>query len=474
MSRKKKKDLPLLEKVEITGVAAEGKAIARVGDKVVFVPFAAPGDVVDVKLTRSRRKFMEGRIQQIHKLSADRVEPFCVHFGICGGCRWQHLPYETQLELKQQQVVDNMTRIGKISTVQCAIRPIERSEKTTFYRNKLEFTFSEKRWLTKEEIDSKAEVKDMHALGFHVPGRFDKVMDVEKCWLQPEPSNAIRQWLKSYAISSGLSFFNLSTNEGFLRNLIIRNTLKGELMVVVVFGEDNPKVIKVLLESLHSHFPEIQSLFYVVNAKQNSSLSDLNPILAKGKPFLEELMGTLRFRIGPKSFFQTNAVQAHKLYEIALDFAGLTGKETVYDLYTGAGTIACFISSAADKVIGVEYIEEAVVHARENAALNNITNTTFIAGDMARVFNTELMDRCGRPHVIITDPPRAGMHPDVIGRIIESGADTIVYVSCNPATQARDIQLLSASYRPVVMQAVDMFPQTHHVENVVKLERIRN
>ena len=464
----------MLEKVAITGVAAEGKAIARVEDKVLFVPFAAPGDVVDVQLTRARRKFMEGRIHHVHQLSEDRAEPFCVHFGICGGCRWQHLPYETQLTLKQQQVVDNMARIGKLLLTQVEMLPIVGSGSTTFYRNKLEFTFSHKKWLTKEDIESGREITQTQALGFHVPGRFDKVLDVEKCWLQPDPSNEIRQWMKDYAISAGLSFFDLRANEGLLRNLIVRNTLQGDVMVLAVFGKNETVVITRLLEAMSARFPRITSLAYVVNAKQNSSFSDLDPVIFKGKPYLEEHMGDFCFRIGPMSFFQTNSVQARKLYDIAREFAALEGNETVYDLYTGAGTIACFVAGKAHQVIGIEYVDEAVELARENAQLNGIENVTFVAGDMSKVFNESFMNQYGHPQVIITDPPRAGMHPDVVDRIIESGAHTVVYVSCNPATQARDVDLLGRAYRAVKMQAVDMFPHTHHVENVVRLVRINH
>ncbi len=472
MGRKKKRDLPLLEKVEITGVAAEGKALARVDDKVLFVPFAAPGDILDVKVTKSKRNFMEGVIRRVHKLSTGRAEPFCSHFGLCGGCKWQHLPYERQLAFKQQQVTDSLARIGNVPMEDVEVLPIAASEHTRFYRNKLEFTFSNRRWLTPGEIDEDKIIADMDALGFHIPGYFDKVLDIDNCWLQAEPSNAIRLAVKAFAVAEGLSFFDLRTYEGVLRNLIIRNTPAGEVMVVVVFGNGEKASIEKVMTFIDQRFPDLTSLAWMVNTKVNSSIADLEPEIWRGKAFLEEKMEGLRFQVGPKSFYQTNSYQAFKLYSVARSFAGLTGREVVYDLYTGAGTIACFLAREADKVIGIEYVDEAVAHARINAQRNDISNATFFAGDMAEAFNSELMDKYGYPHVIITDPPRAGMHPKVIRQIIQSGADRIVYVSCNPATQARDIELLADRYVVRKTQAVDMFPHTHHVENVALLERL--
>ncbi len=470
MARKKKKEAPLLEKVEITGVAAEGKALARVMDKVLFVPFAAPGDVVDVQVKKVRRRFMEGEIKHVHMLSAERTEPFCDHFGTCGGCKWQHLSYDRQLDFKQQQVTDCLQRIAKVDPADVDILPIAGSGKTTFYRNKLEFTFSNRRWLSKDEIRSGQAVTDLEALGFHIPGLFDKVLDIKKCWLQPEPSNEIRLAVKAFAKENKLSFYDLRANEGLLRNLIIRNTPAGQVMVVMVFGKEDRELIEEVMRFIYQRFPALHSLAYMVNEKRNSSIADLNPVLYEGMPFLEEHMGNLSFQVGPKSFFQTNSEQACRLYSMVKDFAALTGHEVVYDLYTGAGTIACFLAANAEKVVGIEYVDEAVTLARGNALLNGIDNTMFFAGDMAKVFNDSLMEKHGHPHVIITDPPRAGMHPGVVKQLLESGADRIVYISCNPATQARDIGLLSSRYRVQKSQAADMFPHTHHVENVVLLK----
>ncbi len=473
VSRKRKKELPLLENVLITGVAAEGKALARVNDKVLFVPFAAPGDVVDVQVKKSRRGFMEGVIQHVHQLSEERAQPFCTHFGLCGGCRWQHLPYEKQLQYKQQQVIDSLARIGRLDLDAVEVYPIIGSEQTRFYRNKLEYTFSNRRWLSPTEISSGKEISDLDALGFHIPGYFDKVLDIEKCWLQAEPSNAIRLAVKEYAIARGMSFFDLKNNTGLLRNIIIRNTPDGELMVLMVFGQDDNAAINKIMTFIDQRFQQISCLAYMINAKVNSSIGDLEPVVFSGNEFIEEKMENLRFRLGPKSFFQTNSLQALRLYDTARSFAGLRGEETVYDLYTGTGTIALFLAKKAKKIIGIEYVDEAVAHAKMNAQLNDITNAWFIAGDMSDVFDSQLMDKEGYPHVIITDPPRAGMHPKVIKKIIESGADRIVYVSCNPATQARDLALLADHYKLKKTQAVDMFPHTHHVENVALLERHR-
>jgi 23S rRNA (uracil1939-C5)-methyltransferase len=461
----------VLERVEITGIAAEGKAIARVNDKVVFVPFAAPGDVVDIRIKKSKASFLEGEIIKVHVHSTEREEPFCSHFGICGGCKWQHLPYEKQLEYKHQQVLDSLQRIGKVNLDVVKTLPIIASEKTMHYRNKLEYTFSNKRWLTSDEIDTGNPIKEMNGLGFHIPGYFDKVLDIKSCWLQQEPSNRLRLSVKAFAKEQNIPFYNLHSQTGLLRNLIIRNNPAGEFMVVVVFAKEEPYHVKSLLDHIAGEFPEVISLAYVINAKRNDSITDLEPVIYKGDPYLIEVMDGLRFRVGPKSFFQTNSLQALQLYRVALDFAGLEGHELVYDLYTGTGTIALFMARQAGRVIGIEYVEEAVAHARENAALNGLGNLKFFAGDMAAILDDIFFQKHGFPHVVITDPPRAGMHPKVITQLLASSAERIVYVSCNPATQARDVELLSNKYRVTKVQPVDMFPHTHHVESVVLLER---
>jgi len=461
--------LPLLEKVRITDIAAEGNALARVENMVVFVPMLIPGDVVDIQVVRKRKKFMEGRVVRFHEYSADRIEPRCSHFGICGGCKWQHLPYKLQLQYKANQVKDNLIRIGKLNMPD--IKPIIGSDDEYLYRNKLEYTFSNRRWFTKEEIESGKEFEKENALGFHIPGLFDKVLDIDICHLQPEPTNTIRKAVKQYAIANGLEFFDLREQKGFLRNLIVRNTLAGEVMVIVVLFHEDTGKRKKLLDFLAKEFPMITSLYYVINSKKNDSLNDQNPILHSGQEHITEEMGGLRFRIGPKSFSQTNTKQAMNLYNITRQFAGLTGNETVYDLYTGTGTIANFVAASAKKVIGIEYVEEAVRDAEINSALNNIHNTFFFAGDMKDILTNEFMNSNGRPDIIITDPPRAGMHEDVVKTILRAQPAGIVYVSCNAATQARDILLLSDSYRVVRIQPVDMFPHTHHVENVALLAR---
>lgn len=462
----------LIERLEITGIAAEGKSIARVDDKVVFVPFAAPGDVVDVRIKKSRSSYMEGELVRVHTYSPDRTIPFCSHFGVCGGCKWQHLPYEQQLDFKNQQVLDSLQRIGKLDLRQVDVLPIVASDKITHYRNKLEYTFSNKRWLTSDEIGTGEPVKDMNGLGFHVPGLFDKVLDVHTCWLQPEPSNQIRLSVKAFAQEHKMPFFDFRDKTGLLRNLIVRNNWRGEIMVVVVFAREEPAQREKLLEHIAATFPDVVSLAYVINTKKNDSIADLEPVIYKGKPYLIEEMDGLQFRVGPKSFFQTNSGQALQLYRIALNFAGLSGHELVYDLYTGAGTIALFVSRHADKLIGIEYVDEAVVHARENATLNRLDNVQFFAGDMAAILDDVFFQKHGFPHVVITDPPRAGMHPKVIKQLLNSSAERIVYVSCNPATQARDIDLLSPKFTVTKVQPVDMFPHTHHVESVVLLERL--
>jgi 23S rRNA (uracil1939-C5)-methyltransferase len=465
----RRRELPFLEKVRITDIGAEGNALARVDNLVVFVPMLIPGDVVDIQVIRKRKKYMEGRVVKFHEYSPDRIVPRCKHFGVCGGCKWQHLPYSLQLNYKEKQVKDNLVRIGKIDLPQ--ISPIIGSSDEFLYRNKLEFTFSDKRWLTKEEVISDSKFERENALGFHIPGLFDKVLDIEKCHLQPDPSNAIRNAVKKYSYEKNLKFFDLREQEGFLRNLVIRNSLEDKVMVIVVFFREDIEQRTGLLEFLSAEFPEITSLMYVINSKRNDSLNDQEPILYKGESFLVEEMDGLKFRIGPKSFYQTNTKQALELYRIARNFAGLTGNETVYDLYSGTGTITNFIAAHARKVIGVEYVEEAVKDAVINSEINGITNTRFFAGDMKDVLSETFFKDNGKPDVIITDPPRAGMHEDVIKIILSAAPEKIVYISCNPATQSRDIQLLSGSYDVMNVQPVDMFPHTHHVENVILMKR---
>lgn len=467
---KRKKQLPLLEKVMITGVAAEGKAIAKVNDYVVFVPYVAPGDVVDIQLTRKKNSYAEGRVVHFHEYAPQRVDPFCEHFGVCGGCKWQHLPYEEQLKYKNKQVIDNLTRIGKVEMEE--VMPILGSERTIFYRNKLEFTFSNKKWLTDEEVKSGAQFDCMNAVGFHIPGMFDKVLDIHKCWLQSEVSNRIRLAIKAYCLShEGYPFFDLRNQEGFIRTLMIRNSSAGDLMVVVVFYYEDKSKREALLEYIHEQFPEITSLLYVINEKCNDTITDQEIHVFAGKDHMIEEMEGLKFKVGAKSFYQTNNEQAYNLYKIAREFAGLTGEEVVYDLYTGTGTIANFVSRQAKKVVGIEYVPEAIEDAKVNSELNGITNTSFYAGDMKDILVDSFIQQNGRPDVIITDPPRAGMHDDVIRSILNAEPKRIVYVSCNPATQARDLNLLSEKYAVKKVRPVDMFPHTHHVENVVLLEK---
>ena len=450
-------------------MGAEGNAIARVDNMVVFVPALIPGDIVDIKILRKRKNFIEGKAVKFHVYSPDRQQPKCRHFGICGGCRWQHLPYNLQLEWKSKQVADSLTRIGKIDNP--VLEPIIGSADIYNYRNKLEYTFSNKRWLTDEEIKSENEINRDAALGFHIPGRFDKVLDIEECWLQPEPSNLIRNEVKRFAIENRLDFFDLKNHSGFLRNIIIRNTLIGETMVIVVFFEEHIDKRVKLLDFIASRFPEVTSLYYVINSKRNSSLTDQKPILYKGVGYLTEYMDGLQFRIGPKTFCQTNTRQGIELYRKVKEFAMLSGSEIVYDLYTGAGTIANYVADNASKVIGIEYVAEAVADAEINSMINNISNTAFFAGDMKDVFSESFFAENGTPDIIITDPPRAGMHADVVKAILFANPSKIVYVSCNPATQARDLQVMSDSYSATKVQPVDMFPHTLHVENIVLLEK---
>jgi 23S rRNA (uracil1939-C5)-methyltransferase len=465
----RKRELPLLEKVLITDIGAEGKAIARVENQVVFVPMLIPGDIVDIKVRKKKKKYLEGSVVRFHEYSADRIKPVCRHFGICGGCRWQHLPYDLQLKYKEKQVRDSLTRIAKVSLPE--ISPIIGSSDVYFYRNKLEYAFSDKRWLTREEVNSDNSFDKGDALGFHVPGLFDKVLDIRECHLQPEPSNAIRDAVRRYARRKGLAFFNFRQQSGFLRNLIIRNSGNGNVMVIVVFFLDEKARRDALLDFLSSEFSQITSLWYIINTKRNDSLTDQLPVLYKGDDHLEEEMNGLKFRIGPNSFYQTNTGQAGKLYRIVRDFAGLTGNEIVYDLYTGTGTIANYVAASARKVIGIEYVREAVMDARLNSGINGIKNTKFFAGDLKNVLSEEFFEENGSPDVVITDPPRAGMHKDAVNSILLAAPQRIVYVSCNPATQARDIMLLSGNYDVVRVQPVDMFPHTHHVENVILLKR---
>lgn len=464
----KRKPYPIIEGATISGIAAEGNAIARVDDLVVFVPFGCPGDIVDIRIVKKRKNYADGRIERIIAPAPERLEPKCSHFGICGGCRWQHIPYEMQLQCKQQQVVDALTRIAKVELPE--ISPIKDSEHIWEYRNKMEYTFSNKRWLTNEQLASAEEYDNRDGAGFHIPGAFDKVLDIDCCYLQDDLGNRLRKFIKNFAIDNGLSFYDLRAQHGLLRTLMIRIASTGEVMAVMSFGEDDKENITKVMESVKVQFPEITSLQYVVNLKVNDTISDQEILVYSGKPFIEEEMEGLKFRIGPKSFYQTNSLQAYELYKVARNFAELTGSELVYDLYTGTGTIANFVSRQASKVIGIEYVPEAIEDAKINSAVNGITNTEFFAGDMKDVLTDEFIAEHGRPDVMIVDPPRAGMHGDVVNVILNAFPRRIVYVSCNPATQARDLALLDGKYRVVAVQPVDMFPHTHHVENVVKLE----
>ena len=466
----KKKQEIILENVVIEAVAAEGKALARVDGTVLFVQFAVPGDVVDVKVTKKKKNYMEGYILRMVEPSKDRLEPFCKHFGVCGGCKWQPLPYQMQLQAKQQQVYDQLVRIGHLDVPE--ISPIIASDKTTFYRNKLEFTFSQRRWLNEGEDPDSFTPEQRCGLGFQVGGFFDKVLDIEQCYLQAEPSNSIRLFIKKYALDNGLTFFNIREHVGFLRNMFIRTTEKGEVMLIVCFYHEDKPAREALLDAVAKQFPQIVSLYYVINGKANDSIADQECILYKGDEAIYESMENLRFKIGPKSFYQTNSPQAYKLYSVARDFAALTGNEVVYDLYTGTGTIAQFVSGKASKVFGIEYVPEAIADARINADANGISNCEFFAGDMKDILTDSFVEQHGRPDVVILDPPRAGIHPDVAQVILNAAPERIVYVSCNPASQARDLEILCKDYRITAVQPVDMFPHTHHVENVVALERI--
>ena len=466
MSRHSKLDM-VLENLVIESVAAEGKSIAHTPEgQVVFVGFAVPGDVVNVRVVRKKKAWLEGQIIKIVKPSEQRLEPFCEHFTVCGGCRWQPLPYEIQLAAKQRQVYDQLTRIGHLEVPE--FRPILGSDKTRYYRNKLEFSASCKRWMTAEEIASG--VPAGPGLGFHVGKYFDKVLDIERCHLQPEPTNAIRLFIKKFCLDNGISFYDIRENRGQLRNMFVRTTDAGAVMVIVCFGEDFP-LRAPLLDAVAKEFPQITSLFYVINGKKNDTIGDQTCILHSGEPAIYEEMEGLRFKIGPKSFYQTNTGQAHKLYTVAREFAALTGNEMVYDLYTGTGTIAQFVSRGAKRVIGIEYVPEAIEDAKINAEGNGIKNCEFYAGDMKDILTADFIAQHGRPDVIIVDPPRAGMHPDVVKTILQAAPERIVYVSCNPATQARDMEMMSEDYTITAVQPVDMFPHTFHVENVCRLDR---
>lgn len=464
---RKKLDL-ILENVKIEAVAAEGKSLAHVDGTVVFVEFAVPGDIVNVKVTKKKKNYMEGFILEIVKPSEDKLQPFCEHFGICGGCRWQPLPYDMQLKAKQQQVWDQLVRIGHLEIPD--ISPILPSDKTKYYRNKLEFTFSNKRWIYNNEDPDSLTDEERLGLGFHVGKFFDKVLDIKHCSLQPDPSNEIRLFIREYAVTHNLEFYNIRENTGFLRNIIIRNNQVGDVMLTVCFAYDDQDKIVPMLDAIAAEFPQIKSLHYVINEKLNDSISDLDCILYKGEDAIWETMGKLKFKIGPKSFYQTNSEQAYKLYSVAKEFAALTGNEVVYDLYTGTGTIAQFISDKASKVIGIEYVKEAIEDARINAEANGITNCTFFDGDMKDILTADFIKEHGKPEVMIIDPPRAGMHPDVVKVIMEAAPERIVYVSCNPASQARDLAMMSPMYEITAVQPVDMFPHTMHVENVCALK----
>ena len=466
---RKRKPLPVLESVTITDVAAEGNALARVDDMVVFIPFGAPGDVADIRLDKKKETYAEGHIERLITPGDIRVEPRCEHFGVCGGCRWQHLPYDFQLRCKQRQVTDALERIAKVDLPE--ISPIKGSDEIWNYRNKMEYTFSNRCWLTFEQLASGEEFPDRDAAGFHIPGAFDKVLDIRACHLQDDLGNRLRLFVKNFGKSHGLSFYDLRAQHGLLRTLMIRIASTGEVMVVMAFGEDDREAITSLLDAMSARFPEITSLMYTVNTKVNDSLADQDIKLWSGKDHIVEEMEGLRFRVGPKSFYQTNSRQAYKLYQVARDFARLTGDQLVYDLYTGTGTIANFVSRFARKVIGIEYVEDAIADARLNSEFNGISNTEFFAGDMKDVLTDEFIAAHGRPDVMIVDPPRAGMHGDVVDVILRAEPARIVYVSCNPATQARDLALLDCKYGVEAVQPVDMFPHTQHVENVVALVR---
>lgn len=465
---RKKKPLPIIENVEIVDVAAEGKSIAKIDDMVVFIPYGAPGDIVDIKLDKKKKSFAEAHIERMVRPSEIRIEPFCEHFGVCGGCKWQHLPYDFQLKFKRQQVVDALQRIAKVEIPE--IPTTIGSDNTTCYRNKLEYTFSNKSWLTFEQMKSGEEFPDRNAVGFHIPGAFDKVLNINKCWLQDNISNEIRLFIRDYALSKGYTFYDLKNQQGVMRTIMVRIASTCEIMLIVVFGEDNPEAVNDVMEAIKEKFPQITSLLYVINLKVNDTIGDQEVITYSGKPYIEEEMEGLKFRIGPKSFYQTNSHQAYKLYSKTREFAHLTGNELVYDLYTGTGTIANFVARQCRKVVGVEYVPEAIDDARLNSQVNGIDNTLFYAGDMKDILTDSFVAEHGVPDVMIIDPPRAGMHEDVVKVILNAAPKRIVYVSCNPATQARDVALLDCKYKITDIQPVDMFPHTHHVENIIAMD----
>lgn len=461
--------MPVIEDVAISGVAAEGKSIARVEDMVVFIPYGAPGDIADIKIDRKKRNYAEAHILNLKKASDRRVEPKCMHFGVCGGCKWQHIPYADQLEYKRSQVVDALTRIAKVEHPE--VLPTLGSAETFRYRNKLEFTFSNKCWITFEELRSGKEIANRNALGFHIPGAFDKVLDIKACWLQDALSDRIRLFVRNYALDKGYAFYDIKAQSGFMRTLMVRIAGTGEVMVIVVFAEDDRAKIDDVMGAVASEFPEITSLLYVVNRKMNDTIGDQEVVTFKGRDYINEEMEGLVFRVGPKSFYQTNSRQAYELYKTARRMACLKPEDLVYDLYTGTGTIANFVAKEVREVIGIEYVPEAIEDAKLNSEINGIGNTKFFAGDMKDVLTDEFIAAHGRPDVMIIDPPRAGMHEDVVKVILNACPERIVYVSCNPATQARDLALMDGYYRVEEVQPVDMFPHTHHVENVVRLSR---
>ncbi|MBK0368867.1 23S rRNA (uracil(1939)-C(5))-methyltransferase RlmD [Flavobacterium agrisoli] len=466
---RKNTDKVVFHQIEVLDAGAKGVSVAKAPDgKVVFIPNVVPGDVVDIQTLKKRKAYYEGKAVKFHELSKHRVEPICQHFGVCGGCKWQNMNYDQQLFYKHNEVKNHLQRIGKIELPE--FEPILGSEKQFFYRNKMEFSFSNSRWLTEKEIKNDVEFDNKNALGFHIPRMWDKILDIEKCYLQEDPSNAIRNEVRDFANEHQLAFFNPRAHEGLLRTLMIRTASTGEIMVLVQFFEDNQEERELLLNHLSNKFPEITSLQYVVNNKANDTIYDQDIVLFKGRHYILEEMEGLKFSINAKSFYQTNSNQAYELYKITRDFAGLTGNETVYDLYTGTGTIAQFVSKKAKKVIGVESVPDAILDAKANAERNNITNCDFFVGDMKVVFNDAFIAQNGQPDVIITDPPRDGMHKDVVEQIMKIAPKKVVYVSCNSATQARDLALMDEKYKVTRVRPVDMFPQTHHVENVVLLE----
>ena len=468
MARRNKR--VILEDLEVIDAGAKGKAVAKAEDgRVVFISNAVPGDIVNVQTTKKRKSFYEGNAITFTKLSDKRVTPVCEHFGTCGGCKWQHMGYEHQLFYKQKEVENNLKRLGKIEIP--PLTPILGSKQQYFYRNKMEFSFSNNKWLTREQIESDETIENKNALGFHIPGMWDKILDLSKCHLQKDPSNAIRDFVKEEAQKLNISFFNTRKQEGMLRTLMLRTSSTGEIMVVLQLFEDNKEQRETLLDSLATRFPEITSIQYVINSKGNDTIYDQEVVCYSGRDHIFEEMEGLQFKINAKSFYQTNSEQAYELYKITRDFAGLTGNELVYDLYTGTGTIAQFVAKNAKKVIGVEAVPDAITAAKENAQLNNINNVEFLVGDMKNVFNQDFIEKHGIADVVITDPPRDGMHKDVVAQLISLSAKKIVYVSCNSATQARDLALLDEMYKVTKVQPVDMFPQTHHVENVVLLEK---